>query len=138
MKNVQETLAGRIGILQIYSITTQEIRGIKNNYLVDYSYNSLKINQERSAKLLYDNIFENIFKSGMPEIITADGEERQIYYDTYINTFLMRDVVEIGRITKIFEFRKFLSALAAVINQRVNFSTLAQHVGLSDITIKDL
>jgi len=69
--------------------------------------------------------------------VHADAEQRQEYYDSYINTFLMRDVTELGGITDSLRFGKFLTACAALVGEQVNYKTLAETAGISQPTAKE-
>ncbi len=83
------------------------------------------------------NVFEHIWRGGMPQLLYADAEQMQEYYNSYINTFLMRDVAELGGITDSLRFGKFLTACAALIGEQVNYKTLAQTAGISEPTAKE-
>jgi len=137
MKNVRETLAGRLGIMQLYSLTKNEKDGLVFNTDLDFSFECL---QERS-KIVKKNdiytIFAHIWTGGMPQVFTANQEQRQAYYDSYIDTYLMRDVTEMGGITDSLRFRSFLTACAALTAQQLNYKTLAESTGISQPTAKE-
>ena len=73
------------------------------------------------------DVFEHIWRGGMPDALRADPEQRQEYFNSYIETYLMRDVAEEGEaITDVVRFRKFLNACAALTAEQVNYRTLAE------------
>jgi predicted AAA+ superfamily ATPase len=72
----------------------------------------------------------------MPQVLRADAEQRREYCDSYIDTYLMRDIAEAGGITDTVRFRRFLVACAALTAQQVNFNTLANAAGISQPTAK--
>jgi predicted AAA+ superfamily ATPase len=73
----------------------------------------------------------------MPQILKADAEQRQEYYNAYISTYLMRDVAELGGVTDTLRFGKFLTACAALIAEQTNYSTLAEAADISQPTAKE-
>ena len=137
MKNVRETLAGRIGILELYSLSKNEVDGIRFPNEMDFSLACLQQRQACTGKNDVVDVFDHIWRGGMPDAIYADAEQRQEYYNSYIETYLMRDVSEEGGITDSVRFRKFLNACAALVAEQVNYKTLAEAAEISQPTAKD-
>lgn len=137
MKNIRETLAGRIGILELYSLSKNEIEGINFPNELDFSLNCLLARQPFVKKNDIQDVYDHIWRGGMPDIFQADAEQRQEYFNSYIETYLMRDVSEEGGITDSIRFRKFLNACAALTAQQVNYKTLADAAEISQPTAKE-
>ena len=137
MKNIRETLAGRIGILELYSFSKNEIEGITFPNELDFSLSCLVNRQKLVKKNNIVEVFEYIWRGGMPQVLTADAEQRQEYYNSYVDTYLMRDVAEAGGITDTIRFRKFLNACAALAAEQVNCKTLADAAEVSQPTAKE-
>ncbi len=137
MKNIRETLAGRIGILELYSLSKNEIEGITFPGELDYSLPCLLERQKLVAKNNIVEVFEHIWRGGMPQVLTADAEQRQEYYNSYVDTYLIRDVAEAGGITDTVRFRKFLNACAALTSEQINYKTLADAAEISQPTAKE-
>lgn len=137
MGSVRETLAGRIGILNMYSLSKNEIDGIEFADELDFSLSALLKRQSVAKKNDIMDVFEHIWRGGMPDVLQADEELRQEYFNSYIETYLMRDVTESGGITDTVRFRKFLNACAALIAQQVNYKILAEAAEISQPTAKE-
>ena len=137
MKNIRETLAGRIGILELYSLSKSEVNGISFSNKLDFSLHCLLERQALTSKNDIVNIFEYIWRGGMPDALRADAEQRQEYFNSYIETYLMRDVAEEGGITDSVRFRKFLNACAALTAEQVNYKTLADVAEVSQPTARE-
>jgi predicted AAA+ superfamily ATPase len=137
IKNARESLAGRVGILTLYSLTQAEKAGVVFPNELDFSLSSLRERQALVAKNDVAAVFEHIWRGGMPQVLYADAEQRQEYYDSDINTYLMRDVAELGGITDTLRFNKFLTACAALVGEQVNYSTLAETAEISQPTAKE-
>lgn len=134
--NIRETLAGRIGILELYSLSKNETDNIIFQNELDFTLDCLLERQKVSGKNDITDIFDHIWKGGMPAALNADEEQRQEYFNSYIETYLMRDVSEEGGITDTVRFRRFLNACAALTAEQVNYSTLAEAADISQPTAK--
>jgi predicted AAA+ superfamily ATPase len=142
MKGVRETLAGRITILTLFSLSNAEKNNtkwddeIRDNPL-DFSRECLLNRQSKANKTDVEKVFENIWQGGMPKAVLADNEQRQEYFNSYVNTFLMRDVADLGGITETIRFAKFVTACAALVAQQVNYATIAETANISQPTARE-
>lgn len=136
MKNIRETLAGRIGILELYSMSKNEVEEVHFPGELDFSLPCLLKRQSLVKKNDIVDVFEHIWRGGMPDALSADAEQRQEYFNSYIETYLMRDVSEEGGITDTVRFRKFLNACAALVAEQLNYKTLADAAEVSQPTAK--
>ena len=137
MKNVRETLAGRVGILTLYSFSQREKSGLDFETELDFSLATLQARQKRVGKNDIVKVFRHIWEGGMPQAIGADEEMRAEYYNSYLDTYLMRDVADAGGITDEVRFKKFVRACAALVAEQVNYATLAEASGISQPTAKN-
>ncbi len=137
MKNIRETLAGRIGILELYSLSKNEVEELAFPNEMDFSLHCLLARQSLTKKNDIVQVFEHIWRGGMPDAIEADSEQRQEYFNSYIETYLMRDVAEEGGITDTVRFYKFMKACAASTAEQVNYRTLAEAAEISQPTAKE-
>ena len=137
MTKIRDTLAGRVGILNLYSMSQREKN--KTIYLgsLDFSLDALKSRQQQTPKNDIEAVFNHIWEGGMPQVIGADNEIRMEYYNSYIETYLMRDVAEEGGITDTIKFNKFLKACAALVSEQVNYATIAESTDISEPTAKE-
>lgn len=137
VKRAGDSLAGRLCVLKMYSLSAREKLGISPESDLDFSLSSLL-----SRKLLYpeNNIlatFENIWRGGLPDVQEKDEEQLGEYFNSYIETYLMRDAVDDYAITDTEGFRKFLRACAAFSGQLVNYNDLGLSAGVSGVTAKE-
>ena len=137
VKRAGDSLAGRLCVLKMYSLSAREKLGISPESDLDFSLSSLL-----SRKLLYpeNNIlatFENIWRGGLPDVQEKDEEQLGEYFNSYIETYLMRDAVDDYAITDTEGFRKFLRACAAFSGHLVNYNDLGLSAGVSGVTAKE-
>lgn len=137
MEKVRETLAGRIAIFELFSLSQREKAQIVYDEELDFSMEKLQARQCRVEKNDVAKVFQHIWEGGMPQVLGADDEMRQEYFNSYIDTYLMRDVAEAGGITDTVRFRKFLAGCAALVSEQVNYSTLAESADISNPTAKE-
>jgi len=137
MKQVRETLAGRIGILELYSLSQSEVNKSNFENELNFSFSALLERCKQVPKNNIVEVFEHIWRGGMPQVLHADAEQRQEYYNSYVDTYLIRDVAEAGGIVDTVRFRKFINACAALISQQVSYKTLAEAAEISQPTAKD-
>lgn len=137
MKRVRETLAGRIGILELYGLSAREKAGAIFDTELDFSLSALKARQSKLPKNDVLQVFNHIWEGGMPKVRGVDDELRQEYLNSYIDTYLMRDVTESGGITDSVRFRRFLVGCASIVSQQVNYSTLAEYADIAPSTAKE-
>ncbi|MCC8080849.1 MAG: ATP-binding protein [Lachnospiraceae bacterium] len=136
IKNVRETLAGRIGILELYSLSAREKSGVIFDDDLDFSLTALQTRQRRLPKNDVIQVFQHICEGGMPQVQGIDDELRQEYFNSYIETYLMRDATEAGGITDAVRFRRFLTGCASLVSEQVNYTTLAESADIAPSTAK--
>ncbi len=137
MKRVRETLAGRIGILELFGLSQREKSGLVWEGELDFSLAALQERQRLVPKNDVVKVFEQIWEGGMPAVLGVDDELRQEYYNSYIDTYLMRDVAEAGGITDTVRFRKFLTGCAALVAEPVSYRTLAETADITPPTARE-
>ena len=137
IKRVRETLAGRIGILELYSLSAREKAGLVFDTDLDFSLETLQARQRRLPKNDVLRVFQQIWEGGMPQVLGVDDELRQEYFNSYVDTYLMRDVAEAGGITDALRFRKFLAGCAALVAEQVNYANLAASADIAPSTAKE-
>lgn len=137
MKHVRETLAGRIGILELHSLSQREKSGILISTPLDFSFENLQERNKLLPSMDILQVYEHIWRGGMPQIQNVSEELRQEYFNSYVDTYLMRDVAELGAVSDITKFLKFLKACAALTAEQVNYKNLAQAAEISEPTAKE-
>jgi hypothetical protein len=133
MKLAKETLAGRVAIINMSSLSQSEIYK-KNNTSFKIDVDALKKRQGKFADI--NEIYTRIFNGSLPALISGKYKNKNVYYSSYITTFIERDISEeIEGIDK-FLFSDFIRACACRISQVLNIHALANDVGISDDTAK--
>lgn len=134
MKDVSESLAGRAGVLSLYSLSNTEINGNEETLFIP----KIDVLKNKSNIEACDSkaIFKRIFNGGMPSIATKTIE-RNNYFSSYINTYIERDVRQLLNVGKTIEFYNFMQYIAVRTAQELDYSTIAKEIGVDSKTIKN-
>ncbi len=127
MKGVTESLAGRLAIFQLPPLSLREIdSGIKNSLLFsEYDTTEKDYTKEDTQK--------NMLRSMYPKTIFLS--KTKIWYESYIRTYIERDVTQIINIKDKGRFKNFITLLATRVGQPFNQSDLSKRVGVDSKTI---
>lgn len=136
MKNVSESLAGRIGILSLGGLSMRELAGasFREKFLPTHEY----ITQREASKpeADYALIWEHIYKGGMPELYANEAMRWEPYYSSYIRTYIERDILTLAQVGDARLFLSFMRNIAARTGQQLNKSAVARDVGISAPTVE--
>ncbi len=134
MKEVSDSLAGRVAILELSGLSEAEIedRPIR---VFHPDLPSLRERMEQMHPKNIHRIYERIFRGSMPKLITTDLERDRFYQD-YVNTYLERDVRDLAQVGKLSEFYDFLVFMAARTSQELKYNEIANAIGISSPTAK--
>ena len=133
MKGVSESLAGRAGIVEMNSFTYSEIRrAIKGK--IPFDPESIVATKDN---IDVNEVYERIFVGGMPELYRLKNLDREEFFNSYLNTFIERDVRRIKDIGSLEDFRRFMKDLAIRNGKPLNYSAIASEIGVSSKTIKE-
>ena len=130
MQNVTESLAGRIGILNLLGLSLREIKKIKFNepFLPTEEY--LNKRRKFEKEISYDEIWNIIHKGSMPALYQNESDV-DMFYSMYVNTYIERDIRNLTQVGDILSFLKFMTALASRIGQLLNLNSIANEVGIT-------
>ena len=134
IKNVSESLAGRVAVFDMLPLSFNEIN---KNIKDPFSPNIEQLRSRQNDKRTLKDIFESIFKGGLPRIALNQEVDRDLYYSSYINTYIERDISALEQIGKLEEFRAFVTYMAANTAQELNYDSISKVVGVSAPTIKE-
>lgn len=134
MRGVQESLAGRVALLHLSPLSQREITGMPARpFMVDFDV--LLAESKTILPVSVSDMYERIWKGCMPGLLSGQSE-RDIFYSSYISTYLERDVREISGAIDALKFNRFVTAVAARCSQLVNFTALAEDADIDIQTAK--
>ncbi|HED14363.1 MAG TPA: ATP-binding protein, partial [Gammaproteobacteria bacterium] len=113
MQSVSESLAGRIAIIELDTLSAEELRGAKARNLNSF-----------------------LWKGGYPELWENQKLSVRDFFESYIRTYLERDLKAIINVSSLQDFQRFLRVTATRAGSLVNYRNIAKDVGVSSVTIK--
>lgn len=132
MKNVSESLAGRVAVLDLQGLSQSEKL---NNPDRGIFVPDMPLQTKRpiwSAK----ETFKVIHTGSYPQLF--DGiTDWELYYKSYVDTYLMRDVKDIVQLGNELTFLRFLKILAPLTAQQLNYANLARNIDVAPNTVKN-
>jgi predicted AAA+ superfamily ATPase len=135
MKGIQESLAGRIAILDLLGLSFREMTGKPgaNPFIpsMDWGKNST----EKSIQLL--DLYKIIWNGSFPRLFANEGENREIFYRSYLQTYVERDIRDYQGITDSIKFFKFIRAVAVRTGNLLNYTDLARDTDIDVRTAKE-
>jgi hypothetical protein len=133
MQNVTESLAGRIAVLKLQGFSLREIQQL--DFYQPFVPNKEYISAREKYFKPLENIWEIIHRGYMPRLYEREMNW-EVYYASYVSTYIERDVRALTNISSITDFTRFMVAIAARSGELLNYSNVAQEVGVSVDTIK--
>ena len=134
MKNVSESLAGRIAIIPMQGLSHAELHGLSADvYRADEQALLTKVHVAK--KMTVREVFARILKGSMPALYETE-QDVELYYASYVNSYLQRDIRELTQVGDELAFLRFMTACAARTGQLLNYAELAKDVGVSAPTAK--
>ncbi len=135
MKGVQESLAGRVALLHLAPLSQREIIGAElRPFTTEFA--DLIEDSKRIKPLNTPEMFERIWKGCMPGLAGGDFIDRNVYYSSYLSTYIERDVRELSGAIDALKFTRFVTAVAARTSQLVNYKAIADDSDIDQSTAK--
>ena len=136
MKGVQESLAGRVAVLSLTSLSQAEISGGEMEPFT-IEMGALTERKEEREETDARGVFERIYKGSMPAIVSGANSNSQIFYSSYLSTYLERDVKELSDAIDSLKFLRFITAVAARCGQMVNVAEIARDADINQTQAKN-
>ena len=135
MKNISESLAGRVGLLELYPLSNREIENKKDSLFLP-EYEMLE-KREKSKRIEVDGIYEKILKGNYPELYSNEKIEKKAFFEAYIKTYIERDIRELISIRDETKFLKFIESIAVRTGQELNINDITNSVEINNHTAQD-
>jgi predicted AAA+ superfamily ATPase len=149
MENVTESLAGRVGILILMGISLRErlfwesseeqravqsVNARRGGFVPDLD--TLQKRVASTSVLGLERIWEIIHRGSMPELVVRPDFDWSLYYGSYVQTYIERDVRKLTHVDDEVQFQTFMRVIAARTGQMLNISEVARDVGIRDVQAK--
>lgn len=135
MHGVQESLAGRVALLHMTPMSQREIIGAP---CVPFTtdFDRLLAESKNIAPVKTPELFERIWEGCMPGLVSGQYIDRNIYYSSYLSTYIERDVRELSGNIDALKFNRFVTSVAARTSQLLNYKAIADDADIDMPTAK--
>lgn len=137
MKGVQESLAGRVALLHLSPLSQSEI--MKRPPEPPFSLELPLLSERQNGRQMLNTpeVFQHIHQGGMPALVTGTYSNASIFYSSYIDTYMERDVRRLSNDIDSLKFLRFLRSVAARTSQQVNYKGIADDAEIDQTTAKN-
>ena len=135
-QTADESLAGRVGIVQLLGLSQAEISGRPSvPFLPTKELLSAKRKTAEHGSLM--DVFAAIRRGSLPALVAGESRpEVELYYSSYVQTYLQRDIKDLSQVGDELAFLRFLTAAAARTGQVLQYADLSRDIGISQPTAK--
>ena len=137
MELAQESLAGRVAIVHMSSLSQNELYGDGENSPFTVDLEDLKGRESKRKVCDVSGIFERIFEGSLPGYRSGKFKDRDVFYSSYVQTYIDRDITELAGNVDKFAMSDFIRACACRCSCELNLHQIAVDVGVSDNTAKN-
>ena len=136
IESISESLAGRVSLLEMEGLSLREIYEVDFNkhFVPNADYLAAR---EAKMKKYKGDIWEVIHRGSYPELYANPEKEWVDFYQSYVKTYLERDVNKLIKAKNHLTFVRFMTSVAARTGQILNYANIASEVGVSEVTIKE-
>ena len=137
MEGVQESLAGRVALLHLSPLSQSEI--MKRPPEPPFSLELPLLSERQNGRQMLNTpeVFQRIHQGGMPALVTGTYSNASIFYSSYIDTYMERDVRRLSNDIDSLKFLRFLRSVAARTSQQVNYKGMADDAEIDQTTAKN-
>ena len=132
MKSVTESLAGRVGIINMSPLSFNEIIIRKE---IPFEVDINKVVDRCSYNMTIDKLFEQITKGFYPELYRNPDLDKDSFYSNYVATYIDRDVSELIDVKNKLLFHKLMQLLASLTGEELIYDNIAKHIGVDKKTV---
>ncbi|MCM1244424.1 MAG: ATP-binding protein [Roseburia sp.] len=135
MQGIQESLAGRVALLHLSPLSQREITGAEG-IPFNTNFDVLSAQAPKIAPVTTPELFERLWYGCMPGLLSGQYQDRNIYYSSYLTTYIERDIRELSGTIDSLKFMHFITAVAARTSQLVNYKAIADDADIDQVTAK--
>jgi predicted AAA+ superfamily ATPase len=137
MKGVSESLAGRVAVLHLLGLSRWELAGCGLDASPFIPTPEEIVRRSAQAhKLTLKALYRLIWRGSLPAIALNEALDRDLFYSSYVQTYLQRDVRDLARVGDEMAFLRFMRAAAARTGQLLNLAELARDADVAPNTAK--
>ncbi len=135
-KRIADSLAGRVGILELWPLSVGEIRSVHENFIEQAFQRPAALAEQHTSVVTRAEVAQLIVNGGFPEAQNMNDRARNAWFRSYLATIATKDVIdEVGDVRKLTEFRRVLDLSIARTAQEANAAAISADAGLHPSTV---
>ena len=136
MKGVSESLAGRVGVIQLLGFSRRELIGQPKTDPMLPTQKEILQRSDAGGRLGLKDLYKLIWRGSFPAIALDGKMDRDLFYSSYVQTYIQRDIRDLARVGDEMAFLRFLRAVAARTGRMLNLADLARDSDIAPNTAK--
>ncbi len=135
LKDISESLAGRVGVIDLYPMSQRELRSntLPVSFLYDWVNTGTQMPYQEVSPAV--SLYEAIWRGGYPKLIEFPNSLIPGFFQSYLRTYIERDVRKTANINNLQEFGRFSGLLSAYTAQQINPNEIGRELGIDRKTI---
>lgn len=134
LRNISESLTGRVGILELENMSLYEAHEDSSNWVSVLLENPVLLLEKFKGILPNTHLTRALWRGAFPALIDQEDNVISEFYRNYVTTYVERDVRIAENISDLNLFGRFLRILAALTAQEINHTELGRELGVSGPT----
>ncbi len=137
LKNVAESMAGRVRVVHMTPMTIHELYGYPDQHWLPYLLDSPQYLPEHFLGVIPEfSLWKTLWRGGFPGFINQPENLHRSFFGSYVQTYIERDIRLVENIRELREFERFIRILSALSAQEVDMVKIGQEVGVTSQTVK--
>jgi len=138
MNTIRESMAGRVLILDLPPMSYSEVSGLggKGCWISSYLSDPALLLTKKRVSADNENLVRHLWRGGLPGLLDLDDRLVQDYLKSYVETYILRDILTQENIKDREKFVRFLGLCAALTAQEINHAQFGRDVGVSPKTVE--
>lgn len=134
LPTVADSLAGRMGVIQMFPLAQAEIEGVQNTFVDMLFSDALPLYHYQPIS--QTEVVQRLLQGGYPEVGSLAEAHRQLWFDSYTNTLIQRDVRDVAKIEGITEIPRLLTLIALRTSTLLNTASLSRDIDMPTTTLR--
>lgn len=132
IKNLSDSMAGRVAIVNLWPMSVKEITGKNSNFLEELFLNGkIEVSTEKNES---KNVIDYLWRGLFPRTLELENKFIPTLYESYLKTYIERDVKDLIDVKNVTLFSRFVALVASKTSNEINYSELGRELGIDQKT----
>jgi len=143
IKNVSETLSGRVGMVELGTFKINEtyeqnLPGFYEIFNRKLDESTIDFVKNLKTEITHDQVMHAFLKGGYPEpLLQKDERFYELWMENYLETYVQRDIRTLFPRLDLIKFRRFISMISSLSGTIINRSQVGRSLDASEKSMRD-